>query len=66
MVIFSKLLKAEWTTLIGKERCHHPTAMEAGRWEGAWEDGRTEPSWLLSSGHHHRGSRHMPALVKLG
>lgn len=35
VVTFSKLSKAEWTALIGMEKCL-PTAMEAGGWESVW------------------------------
>lgn len=29
VVTFSKVLKAEWTPLIGKEKCHQAATMEA-------------------------------------
>lgn len=51
VVTFSKLLNAEWPALIGKEKCHQVTTMEAREgMSGDQERGKEEggQSWLPS------------------
>lgn len=51
VVTFSKLLNAEWPALIGKEKCHQVTTMEAREGMSGDQEGRKEEggqSWLPS------------------
>lgn len=51
VVTFSKLLNAEWPALIGKEKCHQVTTMEAREGMSGDQERRKEEggqSWLPS------------------
>lgn len=51
VVTFSKLLNAEWPALIGKEKCHQATTMEAREGVSGDEEREREEggqSWLPS------------------